>query len=291
MRRLTMVFMASIFSIGCQPDENSVSPQSPDGIVGGSLELPPDDPGALSVASLHFQMAESSKVKIKDSRCSGALIRPNAILTAAHCVTIKGKPPLHFEGFAYFPQTRDSLKIVAAVAHPKFKSKVVFNDLGEKIALPEADLALVFLETEAEAPLRPASLFNELLPAGSSIEVRSYGYGAVSDLQGASSNFISDLKPTLIKNDLLLRWVDLRGLVEPQSIRFDQSVGKGFCKGDSGGPQFARSTETAQIVAVHSAISKFDVSSNLDRCRQESVAILTTPYQDWILETLETFQP
>lgn len=184
---------------------------------------------ALAVMGGHASRDPSgvrqSVVAIESSNgelCSGAVIAPDLILTAAHCVLQRA---------AYRVVVMDrgfkgrSVRAVAAAMHPDFVPGTTPR------SQPGVDLAIVKLAQ----PLGPE--FHPLDPAaagavGSGESVDLAGFGVTAENKRGSARVLRSTRLV----SLGTMQVANRVLVVADQNRLAQTTGAGACRGDSGGP-------------------------------------------------------
>jgi hypothetical protein len=153
----------------------------------------------------------------EQSLCSGVVIAPDLVLTAAHCVLSNGKYRLvTFEG------RRPTVREAAAVApHPQFSAR-----------FDAPDLALVKVAAPSLGSLVPAALSERRAPpaVGDRFIVAGFGVAVPGDRKSAGKLRAVTLVATDRPSSQQLNLVDPR--------RLGESAGLGVCNGDSGGPVF-----------------------------------------------------
>ena len=221
-------------------------------IVGG--ELDEDHPEVLS---LGIALGETWY-----SACTGTLITPRVVLSAAHCAADYSIDTVVAIGKARFGA--DTAEPVATIS---FEGGLVHPDYvpldGWNIS--SADLAL--LELSEDGPARPAELQQPLLPEELDDEpLLSVGYGITSENANDSG---------------VRRAVDLVASDSDEEFIYIKDDEVNFCSGDSGGPQFGYDEDgTLMIWGVH--------SWGQVGCQGRSAATRVDGYAEWILDYVES---
>jgi hypothetical protein len=160
-----------------------------------------------------------------DSYCSGVLIAPTVLLTAAHCLP-PGRNALDFlVSFDSTPLTAGSFAGVSEIhANPAFDS-----------IDPDHDLGVVVLGAAAvPTPLRwLASDPGGVYATGRTIVASGYGLTSIGGDEGTRRSVSIDIDETF-----------------PLSFKHDQTDGHGPCAGDSGGPAIATIGGIETVIGV-----------------------------------------
>lgn len=211
-------------------------------------------------------------------RCTGTLISPTVLLTAAHCAELEGPARV------WFDET-----VTAALGYPTSGgytgTAYAYDGWQGGLFLPDTgDAGIVVLDSAVagitEFPsLAPVGYLDELATARGtkSVVFQVVGYG------------LQSVKPVLSQVRTRLKaWVSLvnlsSSLTDGYNIQTTNSPGQGHgsggtCFGDSGGAIFA---ENGDIVAVNSFVLN-------ENCAGASFGyrVDTADVQEWILSFLE----
>jgi secreted trypsin-like serine protease len=210
-----------------------------------------------------------SVVTIVGSRgnfCSGALIAPKLVLTAAHCV----QPGAEYKILDYDADRQPQLQDVKTVAvHPGFNMQAMLAHRAT------ADVALLQLDAPAKGKI-PAALGMPNIPIllGSQFTIAGVGVTVRGDGKSAGTVRVASLIAIGKPGTLQIRLADPVG----QGTR----DGLGACTGDSGAPVFEDKPGGPVIIGVVSWSTGPNAAAG---CGGLTGVTPLTLYRDWILQT------
>jgi hypothetical protein len=198
--------------------------------------------------------------------CTGALIAPDLVLTAAHCVL----PGATYKVVDYGSKPARLLDTRNVAAHPSFNLQTLLAHRAT------ADVALLQLTAPAPSGTIPAvtSIPEAPIELGSLFTVAGMGVSIRGDGRSGGVTRAAGLVATGKPGTLQIRLVD----AVTQGVR----DGLGACTGDSGAPVFEDQQGKAVIIGV---VSWSTGANNSAGCGGLTGVTPLTLYRDWILQT------
>lgn len=240
-----VLFLACIF-VGCseQPTNSFVSLEAPNSILGGE-DVDSQDPVARHAAMLVD--LETNQI------CSATLIRPQVLLTAAHCVSSKADMlSVYFDVDPVNANSTVLLDVDRVITHPEYSQDSLETSV---------DLALIVLKESAPESSVPAELPSvEDLGELQKLEVVGYG---VSSTSGEGFGRLRKVQVPVAE-------------LQEGFIKVDQSQGQGICDGDSGGAAFLLRENKRILVGV----------TKMASCLESSQFTRVDTNLSWILQPL-----
>ena len=200
------------------------------------------------------------------SACTGTLIAPRVVLSAAHCKEGLPVDELLVETLAFFgPSVYDPDQLIGIeemILHPDYRPQDAFN-------LARNDVAVLILREDASAE---ATWFRseEVTAADVGTEVTSVGFGVTSSHAGDEGTKRSaQISVDDLNDEFILVLHD------------NNPTNSNLCNGDSGGPMYHYDVESDRYIqwAIHSY-------ADLD-CSSKSGSTRTDLFKDWILDQVE----
>lgn len=248
-------------------------------IVGG-VDVSADDPIARSVVAIFIQMS------FGEGMCTGSIIGPNLIVTAAHCASDDSGSPLPLTALtvAYGLDVRNDTG--TGVGWPGSRASIqtsavntirVYQGYASQMnnAVDEGDIALIRIEGTVPSGYTPVQMLDNAseLKVGGTVTLAGYGLTDASTQAGGG----------------ILRKVDGIKILDPNlgktEVVLDQSQGHGACHGDSGGPGYLK--DSRGNLVLWGLTDRGYPDGSPDDCMHESVYTKVTAYQGWIAEAVK----
>ncbi len=200
----------------------------------------------------------------REGFCTGIVLGPRAVLTAAHCLRSTRDMAVVYRDAANKPVL---IAVAAAVSHPLYRP----NAIAERQV--SIDLALIETETPLDPRFPPARLAEGEGPAVGDETILA-GYGVAREGVPSSGGI------------LLSARLKVRAPLSRILLWAEDGAAAGACGGDSGAPLFLDDGETvAAIVAWTSGAERGK------RCGGLTQGPLIAPQRDWIAATLARWAP
>ncbi len=220
----------------------------------------PDSLADLRKMTPHIYILDSSGKVTMESYCTGLLIAPDVVLTAAHCVDSE---PDKLKIQVYF-ETR-AVDVKSFVMHPEYEELKNFQRHGKPdISGGYNDIALLFL-SESMSQITPALLPVQDYHLKNDAKLLMAGYG--------------HLGPNQENEDEDLYFVEVQAK-EISKGRLSIDGKRTSCRGDSGGPLLLRRGDRWMSVGVIS----------IGDCINEATHMRTSRFSDWIQEQIQNMR-
>lgn len=204
-------------------------------------------------ASADLKAETAMIVSTRGASCTGVVLGPSVVLTAAHCV----QPAADYAVVVFEASAPRLIPVARIAVHPSFAAN------SFETQRPTPDLALIKLSAPLPGSFRPAQLSSDMALPAKRTGFTLVGFGVTRDGDGKSAG--------------VLRTVDLPsiGTTGGIMIRLSNGASAGGCTGDSGGPVLLDGV-VAGIIGWSTA------SGGARGCGGVTGATLVGPQRPWI---------
>lgn len=235
-----------------------------DSIIGGKELFPQDE------VSQYVVMTYNPNGNLI---CTGALIRDNVILTAAHCLSEKPDGLKIIFGVAPMTSKYVSRKSAAFIPHPSFRKPSTH------------DIALIVFSGGLPAGFKPIQVAPEKFPLKEGYQFTAVGYGRTAgndpaspqDKQGMARLRSTHLGVSVLSDD-------------GNYFLIKQNPEAGVCNGDSGGPALMQYRGVNYVVGILSAVVWSGAIKDGNTCADRARYMRVSGYADWINKSLKNLE-
>ena len=192
-------------------------------------------------------------VSTRGASCTGAVLAPDVVLTAAHCV----QPAADYAAVVFEPAGPRLIPLARKAVHPRF------DPASFETRRPTPDLALLKLSSHLPASFRAAKLTADPALPARGTPFTLLGFGVVRDGDGKSAGTLRTVEVPVV------------GTTGGIMIRLSAGASAGACTGDSGGPALANGL-VAAIIGWSTA------AAGARGCGGVTGATLVGPQRGWI---------
>lgn len=257
-KKIIVLVAASTVLAACnEQTSSSVSlNQNQQGVIGGDKVT-----AGMNVARSTVGLYDGKS----KSLCSGTLIGENLVLTAAHCIDETSDQLVVYFGKDFADKDQSLLR--------RTVKALVNTDYNPKRAEDTGDIAVVRFEGSLPAGFAPAPLLKDFSGVGEGTRVVVAGYGL--NWSWGVKRGAGVLRTTTLK---------VNGAFGSSEVMLDQSLRRGICSGDSGGPAYLDVNGQLYLLGVASRGDSLPIPLT-PNCFIMSIFTRVDIYANWIATT------